>query len=372
MATNSTSRYLPHGPFFNELRQRVDAYFEASGRPANQTPPGMFLKSAVILTWFAASWALMVFASTTWWESVLFSISLGLAMAGIGFSIQHDGGHTAYSKHKWLNAIMALNLDLLGGSSYIWHWKHNVFHHSNPNITGLDADIDVRPLARMSPAQPRRFGHRFQHLYIWVLYAFLAVKWHFFDDYFNLARGRIGTQKFPRPTGWKLGALIVGKIFFYCWGFAIPMLFLPFWQVLLNYLVWSATLAVTLAVTFQLAHCLEGTQFPALDLGSAPKMEWAVHQVVTAANFGPQNPFVTWYVGGLNYQIEHHLFPKVCSYRLPEIAPIVQRLCAEQGIPYRINPSTLGAIASHFRFMRELGQPTAVPGARLPVVMPSV
>ncbi len=356
MATHSNSRYLPHGPFFNELRRRVDAYFVESGLPSNQTPVGMFLKTAVILAWFALSWALMVFVASTWWQLALCCVSLGLAMAGIGFSIQHDGGHMGYSKSKWLNAAMAMTLDLLGGSSYIWHWKHNVFHHSNPNVTGLDVDIDIRPLARMSPEQQLRTGHRFQHLYIWPLYSFLAVKWHFIDDYINLAKGMIGSQTFPRPKGWKLATFFLGKIAFYTWAFIIPLMVMPWWQVLLCYGLWSATLSLTLAVTFQLAHCVEGAKFPKLELGSDPKMEWAVHQVVTSANFGLGNPFVTWYVGGLNYQIEHHLFPKVCSYRLPEIAPIVQRLCAEQGVEYKINRSTLGAIVSHARWMREMGR----------------
>ena len=355
MATNSNSRYLPHGPFFTELRRRVEAHLAASGRVGNQTPLAMYRKTAVILTWFIGSWVVLNFAVTTWWQAALCCVSLGLAAAGIGFSIQHDGGHMGYSKFRWVNALMALSLDLLGGSSYIWHWKHNVFHHSNPNITGLDVDIDIRPLCRLSPEQQRRAGHRFQHYYIWLLYAFLAVKWHFVDDFANIAKGRIGAQTFPRPTGWKLLAFILGKLVFVSWALASPILFHPWWQVLAGYGLASATLSLTLAVVFQLAHCVEGAQFPPLDQGSSPKMEWAVHQVVTSANFALGNPLVTWYVGGLNYQIEHHLFPKVCHYRLPEIAPIVQQLCREQGVPYQVNLSTIGAIASHGRWIRQLG-----------------
>jgi linoleoyl-CoA desaturase len=353
--TTSNSRYLPHGPFFLELRKRVDAHFTASGRIANQTPAQMYLKTGVILSWFIGSWVLLNFAAQTWWQAALCCVSLGLAAAGIGFSIQHDGGHRGYSRHRWVNGLMAFFLDVLGGSSYIWHWKHNVFHHANPNITGLDVDIDIRPLARMSPEQKRRFGHRFQHIYIWVLYAFLAVKWHFFDDFSNIVRGKIGDQTFPRPKGWKLAQFIIGKAVFVTWALVVPALLHPWPQVVLGYALASATLSVTLAVVFQLAHVVEGAQFPKLEQECASKMEWAVHQVVTSANFALGNPLVTWYVGGLNYQIEHHLFPKVCHYRLPEIAPIVQQLCREQGIPYQVNASTFGAIASHTRWIRQLG-----------------
>lgn len=346
---------MPHGAFFNELKRRVDAHFEASGRASNQTPPGMLVKTAVILVWFVASWVAMVFLAQNAWQLALACVSLGLAMAGVGFSIQHDGGHTAYSQHRWVNRLMASSLDLLGGSSYLWHWKHNIVHHSHTNITGLDMDIDLRPLARMSPEQARRAGHRFQHFYIWPLYAFLAVKWHFVDDFVSLVRGRFGEQRFPRPAGWSLAGLIAGKLVFVTWAFVVPLMVMPWWQVALCYALWSATLSLVLSITFQLAHCVEGTHFPETE-PTGEKMEWAVHQVVTSANFSLNNPVVTWYVGGLNHQIEHHLFPRVCSYRLPELAPIVQRLCAEQGVPYVVNASTAGAIASHARWMRALGQ----------------
>src|SRR5229473_6578843 len=146
MATSSKARYLAHGAFYAELRRRVEIHFATIGCAPNKAP-GMYAKTAVMLGWFAASYVLLVFWAATYWQASALAVSLGLATAGIGFNVQHDGVHGGYSPRKGVNRLMALSLDMLGGSSYVWSWKHNVFHHSNPNAVGLDADIDIQPLS---------------------------------------------------------------------------------------------------------------------------------------------------------------------------------------------------------------------------------
>src|SRR5712692_9181555 len=226
LATGSNSRYLPHGAFYGELRRQVGLHFTITGRVPNEAP-GMHLKTAVMLGWFAGSYTLLSFWATTWWQASALAISVGMAMAGIGFNIQHDGGHGSYSRRESVNLIMAFALDLLGASSYVWSWKHNVFHHSNPNIAGLDSDIDLQPFCRLAPTQPRRAWHRFQHLYIWFLYSFLVVKWQLVDDFKELASGRIGGQHFARPRGRRLWILVAGKVIFFSWAFVLPLLLHP-------------------------------------------------------------------------------------------------------------------------------------------------
>lgn len=354
-----TSRFLPHGPFFRDLNLGLDGYFASVRRPRTATP-AMWLKTAIILGWLAASWAVLVFAASTWWQAGLAAVSLGFAMAGIGFNVQHDGGHGATSPNKGWNRAMALTLDVLGGSSYLWHWKHNIQHHSNPNVAGLDVDIDIEPFVRLSPEQAWRPWHRFQPLYTWVLYGLLAVKWHFVDDFKDVITGRIGTRSFPRPKGWDLVGFVVGKAFFFTWAFVVPMAFHPWWQVLLGYLVASAVLSLSLALTFQAAHCVEGAAFPKAD----ERREWAVHQAITAVDFAPRHPLWTWYLGGLNYQLEHHLFPRVCHVHYAGLAPIVQAVCEQHGVPYRVTPTFGAALASHARFLARLGRrPVDVPVA---------
>src|ERR1700687_1801757 len=130
-----------------ELRRRVDEFWRSTGRRQRDCPQ-MYLKTAILLTSLAASYGLLVFAAQTGSQALPLAIMLGLTTAGIGFNIQHDGGHRAYSNHRWVNRLMAMSLDLIGGSSYLWPWKHGVLHHTYANITDHDTDIDWGGLGR--------------------------------------------------------------------------------------------------------------------------------------------------------------------------------------------------------------------------------
>ena len=355
MAQGATAaQYLPHGPFRAALHQRVAEHFAKTGTVPNEAR-GIRIKTAVIMAWFVGSYLTLLLTTSAWWVAALLSVSLGLAMAAIGFNIQHDGNHGSFSSRQWLNTLGAMGLDVLGGSSYVWRWKHNIFHHSNPNIVGWDADIDIQPFVRLAPSQQQRPMHRFQHLYIWVLYSLLAFKWHFVDDFRDVASGRIAGQSFPRPKGSKLVIFVLGKIGFFTWAFVIPLAMHPVASVLGCYAIASATLSLTLALVFQLAHAVEGATFPRCDGTSRMSTEWAVHQAESSLNFAPNNPVVTWYCGGLNYQIEHHLFPKVSHLHLKGLSTIVQNTCAEFGVQYRVNPTVTSALTSHARWIRSMG-----------------
>ncbi len=352
--------------FIRELRRRVDAYFERTGRRRCDCPQ-MYFKTASILAWFFAAYLLLLFVVTSWWMILPLAVVLGLSMAAIGFNIQHDGGHKAYSDRRWVNKIMALTLDLMGGSSYMWNWKHNAIHHTYPNIDGQDEDIDVGMLARLSPQQKRFWFHRLQGIYLWLLYGFLAIKWHFFDDFYNLATGRIGAHKIPRPRGKDLLVFIGGKVLFFSLAFAIPVLLHPVWAVLAVYTIAAFVSGVVLSIVFQLAHCVGEADFPAPipmpDGGERMQTEWAVHQVQTTVDFARQNRVISWFLGGLNFQVEHHLFSRICHLNYPALSKVVEETCHEFGIRYAANKSFFSALASHFRWLVLMGRP-AVPGRR--------
>jgi len=349
-------KFTASDAFLKELRRRVDAYFKQTGRKPRDCPQ-MYFKTATILAWFVASYALLMFVVTSWWLVVPLAMVLGLAMAAIGFNIQHDGSHKAYSDYQWLNRLMAMSLDLIGGSSYMWNWKHNAIHHTYPNITGADDDIEVGFFGRLSPYQKRYWFHRLQGFYLWALYGFLAVKWHFYDDFYNLAVGRIGGHRVPRPKGWDLVVFIGGKALFLSWAFVIPMLLHPIWAVLGVYLLAAFTSGFVLSVVFQLAHCVEEAEFPMPDSSGRMETDWAVHQVQTTVDFAPRNRLLSWFVGGLNFQVEHHLFHRICHIHYPSLSNIVQRVCAESGVRYAANKTLWAALASHFRWLQRMGQP---------------
>jgi linoleoyl-CoA desaturase len=314
-------------------------------------------KTAVIVLWFGTSYgALLTWGGASAWAAAAATVSLALATAGIGFDIMHDANHGGYSRSRYVNRAWGLALDFIGASSYVWRIKHNVQHHSYTNVAGLDADVDAEPFLRLAPSQRRRPHHRFQHLYAWPLYCALALKWWFVDDVVDLARGRIGATAFRRPGARELATVFAGKAVFLCWTLVVPALVFRSGWVPLLFLLGSGVLGLVLSITFQLAHTVPGARFEVAGTGElVMPTSWAEHQVRTTVDFAPRNRLLGWYVGGLNFQVEHHLFPEVCHVHYPALARVVRAACAEHGVPYLVKPSLRDAIAGHFRLLRELG-----------------
>jgi linoleoyl-CoA desaturase len=368
--TETDARFLPatrlkfngSDRFLRELRKRVDAYFERTGHSRRDCPQ-MYFKTATILAWFFSAYFLLLFVSTSWISAVPLAIVLGLAVAAIGFNIQHDGGHRAYSERPWVNRVMALTLDLMGGSCYFWDWKHNSIHHTFPNVNGQDDDINLGFLGRLSPQQRRYWFHRMQGIYLWLLYGFLAIKWHLVDDFQQIATGYIGGHKIPRPKGKDLFMFIAGKVVFFSMAFGIPMLLHRWWAVLAVYALAAFVSGVVLSVVFQLAHCVEEAEFPVpvpVEGGSERlQTEWAIHQVQTTVDFARGNWLLCWFLGGLNFQIEHHLFHKICHVHYPALSKVVEEACKEFGVQYNAHKSFFSAVRSHFNFLVEMGRPPA-------------
>jgi linoleoyl-CoA desaturase len=348
-------KFASDAGFQKEVRRRVEEHLRSTGRRQRDCPQ-MYLKTAVILAVFAAAYALLVFVARAWWQALPLAVLLGLSAAAIGFNVQHDGGHQGYSDRAWVNKLMALTLDLMGASSYVWRWKHAVYHHTYVNITGHDTDIDLGALGRLTPHQRRLPFHRWQHLYLWPLYGLLAIKWHLLDDFKNVITGRIGPHRFPRPGGWELAIFLGGKAFFLALAFGAPLLLHPLWVVLSFYGVAAAVGGMVLSVVFQLAHCVEEAEFPLPrpDTGRVDNA-WAVHQVETTVDFARKSRVVSWLLGGLNFQIEHHLFPRICHVNYPAISQLVEDTCREFGVRYTAHESFRAGLASHFRWLRRMG-----------------
>jgi len=348
--------------FHAAVKRRVGAYFEATGR-ARWGGGAMHAKTGAILGWFAASYAaLLLWGGTSAWLAVALTVSVAFATAGIGFSVMHDANHGAYSRSARVNRAWGLALDFVGASSYLWRFKHNVHHHTYANIDGMDADIDAAPFLRLARSQRLRAFHRWQHVYAWPLYGVLGLKWWFVDDVVDLVRGRIGQHPFPRPRGRELVAVLAGKAVFVAWAVVVPVLvFRSGWAVAL-FLLGSLTLGVVLSTVFQLAHTVPDAAFHAA-AGGDQRMPtgWAEHQVRATVDFVPSNRLLGWYVGGLNFQIEHHLLPDVCHVHYPALAGMVEETCRAHGVPYRSQPTLRAAIAAHYRYLRALGRRGPVP-----------
>ena len=353
--------------FHRELRRRVEAEFKRTGTRQRDSAQ-MYLKTIIILSMFALSYVALVWFAGNWWQGLGLAFVLGTATALIGFNIMHDGGHQAYSRHPWINRLTALALDMVGGSSYIWQWKHGRFHHTWVNVSGHDSDIDLGVLGRLSPSQPRRPWHRWQHIYLWPLYGVTAIRWHLYGDFRDLISGTIGERPFSRPRGWDLARLLLGKLVFFTLGFGLPLMFHPVGTVLLFYALVSAIAGVLLALVFQMAHVVEEADFPRPDAsGRHIDAPWAIHQMQTTVDFSRDSRVLSWLIGGLNFQIEHHLFPRISHVHYPLVARVVEATCRDYGVPYLTHRSFAAGIASHYRWLRQLGEPVIRTSTTLPL-----
>lgn len=341
----------------SELRRRVAQYFDEN-EIDRHGGWRMVFKSLVIMSWAVGSYLAMLLWAESWWVLGLLAISLALALAGIGFCVQHDGGHGAFSKHPTLSRVAAWTLDLMGGSSYMWRHKHNILHHTYPNVEGADDDISQAPWLRLCEADERLPMHRHQWWYAWILYVWVPPKWIFVDDFKRLRTQRAGARHVAPPSGAALVLLFVGKALAFTWILVLPLaLHGPSLGLFALYVFIAWVWGATLATAFQLAHCNIAADFvPWPAPGDGIENAWAEQQLATTVDFAPRNALLTWYIGGLNYQVEHHLFPRVCHLHYPAIAPIVRDVCREHGVRYRVHPTMLQALGAHVAHLYRLGR----------------
>lgn len=364
MATRCVSFPPPTSErFVADVKEQVQAYFDTN-QLSQKADTEMKVKTAVILAGFLLPYVAILSGRLPGWAMAVLCVVMGLAMAGIGFSIAHDAQHGAYSDDARVNTALGLVFDALGANGYMWRITHNVIHHTYTNIQGIDEDLEVSPLLRLSPHSEHKGFHRFQHLYALPAYSLSTINWALAKDLDYFSRRKLGPYDGRKHPAGEWALMLGSKVFFFAWSVALPMWLLPqaWWQVALGILTVHLVAGATLGIVFQLAHVVEDTQHPEPDEKGRMGATWMVHQMLTTANFCTGNRLLTWYVGGLNHQIEHHLFPKICSTHYPAISKIVRAVAQAHGVPYVDNPSFLGAAYSHWKMLRRLGQ-----GERAPV-----
>ena len=352
-------RFSGDNAFHLELKRRVRAHLLATGRRERGCPE-MYFKTAIIVATFASLYALLVFAAGTWWQALPLALGLALTMVAIGFNVMHDANHDAYSDHRWINRPMAMSLDLVGGSSYFWQWKHNVFHHTFVNVIGYDTDINLAGLGRLTPHHRRAWIHRWQHCTSGSCTGHgrevAAVR-----RFPARVHRQMGGHRFPRPRGPQWLVFFGGKLVFLSLAFAClwPCIAVGGRGKLCRDAV---MMGVVLGVVFQLAHCVEQADFPT-DRGSGRmSVPWAVHQVETSVDFARGSRTASWLLGGLNFQIEHHLFSRICHVNYPAIAPLVEADLPGIRRKVQAQHDLLAALRSHYCWLRAMGR-ADVPGS---------
>ncbi|RPD96211.1 acyl-CoA desaturase [Aureibaculum marinum] len=283
----------------------------------------------------------------------------GLGMAGIGMGIMHDAIHGSYSKNKTINKLMGYTINLIGANDKVWRLQHNVLHHSFTNIDEHDDDINAPFFLRFSPHAKKNKLHKYQHYYAWFFYGLSTISWVTSKDFVRYTRYyKMGLVK-NRKTYRKGILKIIGwKALYYSFALVLPILLTPFspWLVVVAFLAMHFVTGLSISLVFQTAHVTPDASFPLPDKDGNLDSARLVHQLQTTSNFASKSPVLSWMVGGLTNQIEHHLFPNISHVHYRKIAPIVKQTAEEFGLPYYTNGSFITAIFKHFKMLRDLGR----------------
>ena len=345
-----------HKDFSTALHKNVNQYFKDKNT-SKYANGAMIFKSIFHLSCWIGSYFLIILggfdAATTY---VLWAI-LGFFIAMVSVNIGHDAIHGAYSKNKTVNQLLSHTFNINGASAYMWKKMHNVAHHTYTNVDGLDEDIESGQIVRLAPKTPVRSMHKFQHIYAFLLYGLATFSWVYVKDYKKFFTNEVGNY-----TGKDHPKEEYFYLFFYKFINLVLFVIIPFtvidlpWQdILLGYLLMHYVAGTTLAMIFMLAHVIEEVHF--LDPDEAGNMPNSrdVHQLYTTADFSNQSRLASFLTGGLNMQVEHHLFPHICSIHYRDIAKIVRKTASEYDIPY-YESSFLHAVGSHYRYLKKMGK----------------
>lgn len=342
--------------FSQTVKKRVNEYFESKGisRHANTS---MVIKTIIILGVYWGAYALIISGQFSLGAMWALSMAMGIGMAGIGFSISHDALHGAYSSNNTVNYLIGLTFDMVGANGYIWKITHNIIHHTYTNIHGHDEDLEVAEFIRLSPHSEYKPVHKFQRFLAFPAYSFATIFWVFVKDYWYFFKPELGPYENKQHPLKEWITLIVSKVLYYTYILVIPMMVLDitWYQLLIGFFTLHLTAGLILGIIFQLAHVVEETTHPIPDEDNMIQNHWVIHEMFTTNNFARRNKVLSWYIGGLNYQIEHHLFPKVCSIHYPEISPIVEQVAQDFGVPYNCHETFSEAVASHYRTLKKFG-----------------
>ncbi len=345
--------------FFKEVIKRVNQHFTKNNIPKTGNM-GMVFKTVVMCSLYFIPFGLIlsgVFTSV--WLNMLMWVIMGFGMSGIGLSVMHDANHGSYSSNKNVNKFVGYIINFVGGYHVNWKIQHNVLHHSFTNIHGLDDDISKNSLMRLCSHQEKKPAYKYQAFYAPLFYSILSLYWFLGKDIEQTIK--YSKENLVQEQGISVRRAAI-EIFFAKLGYLIlfivlPIIFAPilWWQTLLGFLLMHIICGQMLALIFQCAHVLEETDFFQPHESGSMENTWAIHQMRTTANFANKSTFFSWFIGGLNFQIEHHLFPHICHVHYKDISTIVKSTAQEFNVPYNEHETFLDALKSHFTVLHKLG-----------------
>jgi len=343
-------------PVYQDLSGEVQRFFKEKGT-AKTGDDRLYHKALVVAALYIGSYlAIYLMPGSMHYIAWAFH---GIATALVGFNIMHDGAHDSFSTSRRTNRMMAMTFNLVGSNRYYWAQKHNRNHHAFTNVDEADEDIDALGLFRMSPHQKHRALHKYQHIYVWFLYLITSLFWFFALDFKAYGSQKIARRDYSHRMKFADHVEFwASKAVYLTLYLLLPAAVLGTGPAIVGFLVMHAFLGFLFAVVFQLAHVVDKAEFPRPDEKGMLQDEWAVHQMRTTVDFATDNRFLTWALGGLNFQAEHHLFPRVSHVHYPELHPLVEARAEKLGYQLKSYPTLFAAIRGHYRHMKNMGQPS--------------
>jgi linoleoyl-CoA desaturase len=343
--------------FAKELSKRVRLYFKEQGK-STFGGSRIMIKSIFMLSLYIAPLVLVLTLNMPVWLALVLMVVMGIGKAGIGMGVMHDAAHGSFSKHKWLNQLMANSMFLFGTNVINWKIQHNVLHHTYPNVYEWDNDIDTKGIIRLSQHAETHKIFRYQYIFGPLLYSFMTLAKFFGDIKQLIVYQKLGALKiFNSSLAKNLRILIITKIIYLGIFFGLPFIFTDFswWQIVLGFLIMHFVASMIMGTVFQMAHVVEGMAEPQPDESGIIQNQFYVHQLETTSDFGKRRSLLGWYIGGLDFQAIHHLFPHISHVHYPELALIVKDTAVEFNQPYHSQGSFFKAFGSHIRTLKRLG-----------------
>ncbi len=343
--------------FAEELKRKVSEYFK-NNHLSTKGNVWLYFKSFVLVSIYVIPWVIIIIVPMSAWLGLLLCVVIGIGEAGIGMSVMHDAAHGALSRKKWVNTLFQSSMYILGSNMFNWKIQHNLYHHTYTNIFGYDPDIGTKVVIRLCEHAKLRKYHKYQYIYSFFLYGLMTLSKIALDIVQLIQFNKEGITENQKANPQKeLRILILSKSLYFIIFLGIPLWFSAFswWQVLIGFMVIHLTAGMIMSTIFQMAHVVEGAEQPLPDSNGVIHHDWLAHQLLSTSDFAPNNRILGWYCGGLNYQIEHHLFPNICHIHYRKIAPIVQTTAHKFGLKYNLKPTFSRAFQSHVRRLKELG-----------------
>jgi len=346
------------GQFTAALRKNVNEYFKNKGISTKGNWQ-MIFKSVVMIGLYILPFIIMLTIPMSGWLIFPLALIMGIGMAGIGMNVMHDAVHGSFSKRGWINKLFGSSMYMIGGNIFNWKIQHNIMHHTYTNIEGYDEDVEPKAALRLSKYSPLKKFHRFQYIYAFFLYCFMTISRTIkdFDQLHRYNKKGITKQQGSSPKK-EFIRMLISKIAYVAVIIGLPLIFSGFswWLIILGFVLMHFVAGLLMSTVFQMAHLVEEAEQPLPESEGIVNNEWTKHELDTTANFARNSRWFGWFIGGLNYQVEHHLFPNVCHLHYKAISPIVERTANEFGIRYRMNRTFFSAIGSHIRMLKALGR----------------